>query len=70
MQKKFGYNAEQLSVALSLKIWSVCFYTFGMYFVRMTILMLLELKVDELEDAKEAPEEKALNFVCAMLENP
>ncbi|KAL0749998.1 hypothetical protein Bca101_032001 [Brassica carinata] len=25
--------------------------------------MLLELKVDELEDAKEAPEEKALNFV-------
>ena len=32
--------------------------------------MLLELKVDELEDAKEAPEEKALNFVYAMLENP
>ena len=70
MQKKFGYNAEQLSVALSLKIWSVCFYTFGLYFVWMKILMLLELKVDELEDAKEAPEEKALNFVYAMLENP
>ena len=70
MQTKFGYNAEQLGVALSLKIWSVCFYTSGLYFVWMTILMLLELKVDELEDAKEAPEEKALNFVYAMLENP
>ena len=32
--------------------------------------MLLELQVDELEDAKETPEEKALNFVCAMFENP
>lgn len=36
----------------------------------MTILMLLELQVDELEDAKETPEEMALNFVCAMFENP
>ncbi|WZZ63732.1 hypothetical protein YC2023_075102 [Brassica napus] len=30
--------------------------------------MLLELKVDELEDAKEAPEEKALNFPFRKLE--
>lgn len=36
----------------------------------MTVLMLLELQVDELEDAKETPEEKAFNFVCAMFENP
>lgn len=32
--------------------------------------MLLGLQVDELEDAKETPEEMALNFVCAMFENP
>lgn len=36
----------------------------------MTILTLLELQVDELEDAKETPEEMAMNFVCAMFENP
>lgn len=36
----------------------------------MAVLTLIELQVDELEDAKETPEEMAQNFVCAMFENP
>ena len=66
MQTKFGYCAEQLGVknmvSVLLYFWSV--------FCMDDSSNAAWVEGWWVEDAKEAPEEKALNFVCAMLENP
>lgn len=34
------------------------------------LFLVFRQRMDELEDAKEAPEEMAFNFTCAMFETP
>ncbi|XP_048603156.1 transcription elongation factor SPT6 homolog isoform X3 [Brassica napus] len=68
-QYKRPKRKSQYSICSKAGLWEVA-NKFGYSAEQLGLALSLEKLVDELEDAKETPEEKALNFVCAMFENP
>ncbi|XP_010528633.1 PREDICTED: transcription elongation factor SPT6 homolog [Tarenaya hassleriana] len=57
------------SICSKAGLWEVA-NKFGYSAEQLGLALSLEKLVDELEDAKETPEDMASNFVCAMFENP
>ncbi|CAN8238192.1 unnamed protein product [Cochlearia groenlandica] len=68
-QYKRPKRKSQYSICSKAGLWEVA-NRFGYSAEQLGLALSLEKLVDELEDAKETPEEMALNFVCAMFENP
>ncbi|KAJ0243006.1 Transcription elongation factor SPT6 [Hirschfeldia incana] len=68
-QFKRPKRKTQYSICSKAGLWEVA-NKFGYSAEQLGLALSLEKLVDELEDAKETPEEMALNFVCAMFENP
>ncbi|KFK40992.1 hypothetical protein AALP_AA2G071400 [Arabis alpina] len=68
-QYKRPKRKSQYSICSKAGLWEVA-NKFGYSAEQLGLALSLEKLVDELEDAKETPEEMALNFVCAMFENP
>ncbi|XP_018470699.1 transcription elongation factor SPT6 homolog isoform X1 [Raphanus sativus] len=68
-QYKRPKRKSQYSICSKAGLWEVA-NKFGYSAEQLGLALSLEKLVDELEDAKETPEEKAFNFVCAMFENP
>ncbi|CAH2065577.1 unnamed protein product [Thlaspi arvense] len=68
-QYKRPNRKSQYSICSKAGLWEVA-NKFGYSAEQLGLALSLEKLVDELEDAKETPEEMALNFVCAMFENP
>lgn len=66
---KFGYSSEQFGLQISLeKMVSLFIHINSMNLITDEIFFCQ--RMDELEDAKETPEEMASNFTCAMFETP
>ncbi|CAA7015126.1 unnamed protein product [Microthlaspi erraticum] len=68
-QYKRPTRKSQYSICSKAGLWEVA-NKFGYSAEQLGLALSLEKLVDELEDAKETPEEMALNFVCRMFENP
>ncbi|AEE34373.1 global transcription factor group B1 [Arabidopsis thaliana] len=67
-QYKRPKRKSQYSICSKAGLWEVA-NKFGYSAEQLGLALSLEKLVDELEDAKETPEEMAKNFVCAMFEN-
>ncbi|KAJ4884138.1 global transcription factor group B1 [Raphanus sativus] len=67
-QYKRPKRKSQYSICSKAGLWEVA-NKFGYSAEQLGLALSLEKLVDELEDAKETPEEMAMNFVCAMFEN-
>ncbi|WZZ06200.1 hypothetical protein YC2023_092121 [Brassica napus] len=67
-QYKRPKRKSQYSVCSKAGLWEVA-NKFGYSAEQLGLALSLEKLVDELEDAKETPEEMAMNFMCAMFEN-
>ncbi|CAK9170436.1 unnamed protein product [Ilex paraguariensis] len=69
-QYKRPKRKSQYSICSKAGLWEVA-SKFGYSSEQFGLQISLEkMRMDELEDAKETPEEMASNFTCAMFENP
>ncbi|XP_059668271.1 transcription elongation factor SPT6 homolog [Cornus florida] len=69
-QYKRPKRKSQYSICSKAGLWEVA-SKFGYSSEQFGLLISLEkMRMDELEDAKETPEEMASNFTCAMFETP